>query len=150
VHRELPFLLRVDSPDGGPQLHLRGQVDLLLEDEDGGVTVVDYKYAEQPAQPFAAYGFQLGCYALAARGLVGADVPVRTGLVFLRGGAGEPLILSDRDSPPVARFERQLLDGAARWLDAARSGQWEGLPRPACDQLRCGFAPRCHPRATGV
>jgi ATP-dependent helicase/nuclease subunit A len=150
VHRELPFLLRVGAGSGRPGLHLRGQVDLLLEDDDGGVTVVDYKYAERPAAPFHAYGFQLDCYALAARGLVPADVPVRTGLVFLRGGAGEALIRPAVDAERPEVFEQRLLEGAVRWREAARFGRWEGLPRSSCEQLRCGFVARCHPRESGV
>jgi len=150
VHRELPFLLRMEDPGGGLRLHLRGQVDLLLEDEDGGVTVVDYKYAERPAAPFQAYAFQLDCYALAARGLVRADVPVRTGLVFLRGGAGETLVRPVQDSASPEGLERRLLEGAMRWRLAAHSGRWEGLPRSACEQMRCGFVARCHPGKSGV
>jgi ATP-dependent exoDNAse (exonuclease V) beta subunit len=149
VHRELPFVLRLESPDG-LALHLRGQVDLLLQDEDGGATVIDYKYAERPSDPFHAYGFQLDCYALAARALVGEGTPVRTGLVFLRGGAGVPVIRQELPAGDPARLERALLEGAAQWARCAQGAGWPGIEPRECARLRCGFLSRCHPRVGGL
>jgi ATP-dependent helicase/nuclease subunit A len=149
VHRELPFVLRLESPDG-LSLHLRGQVDLLLQDEDGGATVIDYKYAERPSDPFHAYGFQLDCYALAARAMVGDEIPVRTGLLFLRGGAGEPVIRHELPGGDPAQVERVLLEGAARWAQCAQGAGWPGISPEECARLRCGFLSRCHPRVGGL
>ena len=68
VHRELPFLLRLPEGPTGLAVHLKGQIDLLFEDEDGGATIIDYKSSVRHGDGLGPYAFQLDCYALAARG----------------------------------------------------------------------------------
>src|SRR5256885_10582389 len=77
VHRELPFVLRLQDDDF--TLHLRGAIDLLSRDADGGATIIDYKTSLRPQDGLDAYRFQLGCYALAARAMLGDDSSIRAG-----------------------------------------------------------------------
>jgi ATP-dependent helicase/nuclease subunit A len=143
VHRELPFVLTLRDPAADFTLLLRGQIDLLVEPAEGPVLVIDHKTALAPSGGLEAYRFQLGCYALAARRFTRSDVPVRTGIVFLRELDVEPRYLDTL--PSGAELEQQLA-GQARALTAAQvSGEWESRPRARCEALRCGFIYRCHP-----
>ncbi len=142
VHRELPFLLQLKDPAGGPALNLKGQIDLLFEDEDGGATVLDYKASRRHPAGLEAYNFQLDCYALAARRMVAPGVPVRTGISFLRERSPEPQL---RQGPlDFGALERSLVAVAGDLLRRTREHEWPGLAPTACAQLRCGYVYRCH------
>ncbi len=149
VHRELPFMLRLAPPEPGlPAVHLKGQIDLLFEDEQGGATVVDYKASRRHPAGLDAYAFQLDCYALAARRMVQPNVPVKAGILFLREKAQE---LQLRQVPlDFAALERRLAQGGAELLRRAREHDWPGLPQAACTALRCGYQYRCHARTPAV
>lgn len=148
VHRELPFLLRLG--DGKLAVHLRGQIDLLVEDEEGGATIVDYKFAYAPEDVFHAYGFQLDCYALAARHFVQQGVAIRTGLAFLRGGPREPDFRDIPTAQTLDALETKLVAGAAALLQSTQSAVWSGLQKPSCQALRCGYQYRCHPETPAL
>jgi ATP-dependent exoDNAse (exonuclease V) beta subunit len=147
VHRELPFVLRLE--DGDFALHLRGQIDLLVLNADGSATVVDYKTSVEPTDGLDAYRFQLGCYALAAQALLGPStgsghaLPVHTGIAFLRESDPSPKLL-----PPGARVDEAWLAQQAHALVTAQiRGEWQGLPEARCRALGCGYASRCHPHS---
>ncbi|MGQ0503909.1 MAG: PD-(D/E)XK nuclease family protein, partial [Myxococcaceae bacterium] len=139
VHRELPFLLRLGD---APAVHLKGQIDLLFEDEEGGATVVDYKASRPHPAGLDAYRFQLDCYALAARRFVQEGVSIRTGIVFLRGSDREPQLRQGSADFPA--LEQTLYSGAVELLERSRTHAWPGLERSACEALRCGYQYRCH------
>jgi CRISPR/Cas system-associated exonuclease Cas4 (RecB family) len=145
VHRELPFVLRLDDADGF-SLFLRGQIDLLVETAAGAVQVVDYKTSVEPREGLAPYAFQLGCYALAAARFVKEGVKVETGIAFLREADPSPRFLE----VPLGELERSLA-GQARALVAAQlEGRWPGLELARCEGLGCGYVYRCHPPGNGL
>jgi ATP-dependent helicase/nuclease subunit A len=138
VRRELPFLVSVPL-DGGGELYLRGQIDLLQFDHDG-VTVIDYKHARRGEAD--DYRFQLQAYSLAARRLYPQAPTVRTGLVFLKEADPTPSL---EVAGPSAPFEQELRDLGQRLSSARANESWSGLPIDTCRRLRCGYVYRCHP-----
>jgi ATP-dependent exoDNAse (exonuclease V) beta subunit len=140
VHRELPFALSLG--DGAFRLVLKGQIDLLVE-EDEEVLVIDYKTSVPSPQGLAPYRFQLGCYVLAARRFVTKDVKIRAGIVFLRADDRAPHFLDE----PVdfATLERTLTAEAQALTRAQAAFEWPGRKRPTCEALGCGYLYRCHP-----
>jgi ATP-dependent exoDNAse (exonuclease V) beta subunit len=137
LHRELPFLLRLTRP-GGPELLVRGQIDALLIGEE--LTVVDYKLSQ--ARDTARYAPQLDAYALAARELAGgAELPVRTGIVFLRS---KDAPFAEREPAPAEVTRERLLDAAQAISEGRRSGSWPLVAPSSCRAIGCGFLRRCH------
>ena len=138
VLRELPFVLRLG--DDTFSLHLRGQIDLLVIDES--VDVVDYKTSVPSPSGLEPYRFQLGCYVLAARRLLGqASLPVRAGVSFLRSDDAAPRFLGDVDE---AALEASLVGEAKALVGSQTSGRWALRPRERCEALGCGYVGRCH------
>ena len=89
---EVPFVGRIAG------LGVRGRVDAIFADDDGGVTVVDWKTGRSPADDRAA-AVQLACYRLAIAEL--RDLPldkVRAAFHFVRSGVTvSPADLLDAD-----------------------------------------------------
>ncbi len=85
VESELPFLLQIDSADGGEML-VRGQIDLLLQ-RDKEVLIIDFK-TDRSCNP-GEYAAQMAVYRQAAREIY--DRPVRSILVYVRGARVEEL-----------------------------------------------------------
>ncbi|MBX5480951.1 MAG: UvrD-helicase domain-containing protein [Myxococcaceae bacterium] len=143
VHRELPFLLRIEAQDGFA-LHVKGKIDLLFEEADGSGLVLDYKLSRRHPAGLEPYAFQLDCYALAARQYVHEGVPVSTGIAFLKEGRREPDLRPVADVDP-RELSRRLVEGARALLEHSRRFEWPGQPRERCQNIRCGFQYRCHP-----
>lgn len=141
VHRELPFLLTL-TDDAGFRLALKGQIDLLVE-EDEEALVVDYKTSVPPASGLEHYRFQLGCYVLAARRFLGKPVGVRAGIVFLRHSDVTPAFLKSPEDE--RRLEAELVAQARALTQCQAAFSWPGRQRSACEAARCGFISRCHP-----
>src|SRR5262249_34261914 len=128
VQRELPFVLRLQHGDF--TLHLRGAIDLLVRDPGGAFTIVDYKSSLRPKDGLDASRFQLGCYVLAARAMLG-HVPVRAGISFLREEDPSPELL-----PPGAAVDEAWLVGQAQALVTAQiDGRWQAQPSTRCRAL---------------
>ena len=149
IHRELPFLLRLEDGGGG-NIHVTGQIDLLFEDEDSSALVVDYKTSERHPDGLAPYDFQLDCYAMAARQLVNSGVAVRTGIAFLQQRSPEPELRPPGSAETLSDFERQLTVAASSLLSAAHRNEWTGQPKSRCEQIHCGYQYRCHANGRGV
>ena len=146
VQRELPFLLRLPDGDAGPAIFLKGTINLLVEEEDGGVSVVDYKSGgPHHPQGLAPYRFQLACYALAAWELSGRQARVRAGISFL--GAVDPEPRWDGELPAMEAFAHTLRERAERLVEASARGAFPGLASTRCSALHCGHLRRCHPDA---
>jgi ATP-dependent exoDNAse (exonuclease V) beta subunit len=140
LQRELPFVLRL-AREGAPELLVRGQIDALLLD-GGCATVVDYKLSR--LRPVERYAAQLDAYALAAREITGGEVPVQTGIVFLRS-KGAPFV--ERRGPDEAALHgisERLLDAGERIARGRASGEWPKIDRARCEAIECGFVTRCH------
>jgi ATP-dependent exoDNAse (exonuclease V) beta subunit len=144
VHRELPFVLKLEDSEGFA-LMLRGQIDLLLEGADGSAQVVDYKTSKEPPDGLKPYAFQLGCYALAAAKLVRSDVKVLTGISFLMEADPSPRFVTAEPG-----LEAQLAAQAKALVRAQLDGRWSGHEKSTCEALGCGYVYRCHPAKTGV
>src|SRR5207248_5455893 len=138
LQRELPFTLRIESPE--VEALVRGQIDALLIDGEGA-TVVDYKLSQ--ARDPQHYAAQLDAYALAARELLrAAPLQVRTGIVFLRT-KGAPF--AERQPAAEDEIRARLLSAAKAIADGRRTGVWSKVEIARCHELRCGFVNRCHP-----
>lgn len=146
VHRELPFMLRLCEQ---PSIYLKGQIDLLFEDEEGGATVIDYKASRRHPRGVEAYRFQLDCYALAARRFVKEGVRIQTGIAFLAESSPEPEIRQAREVD-LESFPTELVRSAAALLASSPRLDWIGLPRGECASLGCGYQYRCHSEAAGL
>jgi hypothetical protein len=137
VLREAPFAF---VPRGtGPTLLLKGQMDVVLLDEDG-VTVLDYKFSRSPGSP--DHRFQLTAYGVAARALFQAP-RVRAGLIFL-GDARPTARLVELSVEELDACEARLGRLAADLAEARRSGVRAGRPLETCRALGCGYVARCH------
>ena len=145
VHRELPFLLRL-GPPGGLALHVKGQIDLLFEDDDGSAVVVDCKASKKPPGGLGAYAFQLDCYALAARHFVADGVAIHSGLSFLRERDPSPL-LQPASQGALDAFAQRLHAGAGELLALSPRSEWPGRPLERCQTMGCGYQYRCHAEA---
>ena len=67
---EVPFTARIAG------LGVRGRIDAVFADPDGGITVVDWKTGRPPpAARRAAVGVQLACYRIAIAQLTGLALP---------------------------------------------------------------------------
>jgi DNA helicase II / ATP-dependent DNA helicase PcrA len=80
---------------------VRGRIDAIFADDDGGVTVVDWKTGEPPATPEAKQhaAIQLAVYRLAWAQLHGCPIDqVRAAFHYVRSGHTEtPDTLPDAD-----------------------------------------------------
>lgn len=89
VHREVEFAMRWPKPGKeGPATMIRGIIDLLFQDQDGGWHVWDYKTNDFPTkasdeQLLAPYEFQLGLYAHAVTEWFG-EPPRELALIAIR------------------------------------------------------------------
>jgi ATP-dependent helicase/nuclease subunit A len=146
VHREVPFVMDVNDTKE-PQVHsvtLQGSIDLVVKWPDGSLDVVDYKSGRNAtfagAQP-DRYALQLDSYALAARTTDRSVSHVRAGLVFLGGGAAEPVWRT-------VSAEKTMIDrivGLGESLVRARhTGQFPRESLDRCEAIHCGFIGRCH------
>jgi DNA helicase-2/ATP-dependent DNA helicase PcrA len=84
---------------------VRGRMDAVFADPDGGYTVVDWKTGRRPrGEEAVAAAVQLAAYRLAWADLNGVDVErVRAAFCYLRdGGDYAPSDLLDRDG--IARL----------------------------------------------
>ncbi|MDQ1487208.1 MAG: ATP-dependent helicase UvrD/PcrA, partial [Actinomycetota bacterium] len=89
----VPFELVVDD------IVVRGRMDAVFRDDDGGFTVVDWKTGRRPAgDEAAAAAVQLAAYRLAWADLTGTDIAsVHAAFFYLRDGATvAPAELLDR------------------------------------------------------
>ncbi len=138
IQREVGFVLPVSGPEGR-EVVLRGSIDLLVTWRDGSIDVVDYKSARGGS--VTEYAFQLDVYALAARAARGVDSRVRTGLVFLGSGSGEPMWREPEGDREIRERIAALGDGlvSARWTQ-----HFVRVPLPRCEAIHCGFIGRCH------
>jgi DNA helicase-2/ATP-dependent DNA helicase PcrA len=77
---------------------VRGRIDAIYRDDDGGYDVIDYKTGAVP-RDFEAASIQLAVYRLAWADLAGVDpVDVRAGFLYVRTGeVKRPDHLLDRD-----------------------------------------------------
>ena len=125
--REVPFAMARHGSI------LRGQIDLVLRDRAGGITLVDYKTsrigaAEVPGKA-ADYALQLRIYALAVADLFGRR-PLRACLYFLH-----PDVVLDLPVGP------EDLDEAERAITVFFSAHREEVypQRPARHCFACGY-----------
>jgi ATP-dependent helicase/nuclease subunit A len=124
------------EPTTGAGAHgvlLKTTLDLLVEHEDGSFDVVDYKRSKGRFRD--RHALQLSAYRSAVAQHFRAT-EVKTGLVHLLGGDGEPHWV---DPVPfdVARLAQSL--GRARWEE-----HFPPVQKSACERIGCGFVGTCH------
>jgi ATP-dependent helicase/nuclease subunit A len=138
VRREVPFAFAV-GPAAGPRLLIKGQMDLVVADEDG-LTILDYKLIRDAAPD--AHRFQLLTYAAAARALW-RPARLRVGLVLLGAADPGPRIEAVDDAELDDALAR-LGDLATALASARQHGSFDGRPIDRCRALRCGYVARCY------
>jgi ATP-dependent helicase/nuclease subunit A len=140
VGREVPFVLDLRDAEGRV-VTLRGTIDLLVRWRDGSVDVVDYKRARDASVD--SHALQLDAYALAARAIAPEATRVRAGIVFLGGGAGEPVWRASVETGPEVALGLASL--AARLVEARWGEAFPRVPLATCKAIRCGYVPYCYP-----
>ena len=134
---------------GGVEVLMRGSMDRVERDSDGGVHVVDLKTGRSAATNVATHP-QLGVYQLAVQAGALAEVlagPVQAGgaeLVQLRVGDVEPKVQAQPVLPSGPSWLMELLETAVRRL---LEESFPPTPTPACD--RCRFRRCCPARPEG-
>jgi ATP-dependent helicase/nuclease subunit A len=151
VHREVEMTLVIDesqrarpkrqlelfhTPDAQHRSVLRATLDLVVERDDGGIDVIDYKRS-RGGDP-TRYALQLHAYRLAVEQRFG-ERRIRTGLVNLLGPSAEPIWVSD---PPP----RELAELMALLAESRYRAHYPPIQRTRCVAARCGFIMACHPR----
>jgi len=154
VHREVAFVLDVDDAQGR-RVTLRGNMDLVVSWPEGSLDVIDYKsgrnlpvleqHTESESDAVlarsAGYAFQLDVYVLAARAMFPKASSLRAGLVFLGGGAAEPVW---RVIPEEETIRARLASLGAELVHARWSGSFPRTSLDRCKSIYCGFIGRCH------
>jgi putative RecB family exonuclease len=124
---ERELLVEAELPSGVP---LRGYLDRLDVDADGGVRIVDYKTGTAPRESAEARAlFQMKFYALALLELHGR-VPEQLRLVYL-GEGGEELTYRP-EAEELRRFQRILEAIWAAIVEADRTGDFRPRRGPGC------------------
>ena len=136
VFRELPFVLAMDGAT------LRGQIDMLIEADDGRWHVIDYKSDRVSADGLAkraeSYRMQMQLYALAAWRYTGSP-PAQATLYFLRPGLMHPFVVSP---PELEQARKQAQTLAWQLAQARRSGQYAQCNDPAACH-HCAYRGLC-------
>jgi hypothetical protein len=112
---------------------LKTTLDLLIEHDDGSFDIVDYKRSKGRFRD--RHALQLSAYRSAVAQHFRAS-QVRTGLVHLLGGDGEPLWV-EPVAFDVTRLAQSL--GRARWEE-----HFPPVQKSACERIGCGFVGTCH------
>jgi len=131
-----PFVARIDG--SGPSLLVRGVTDLCIE-RAGGVDLV--AIGLQPSTDAPAVDLGLRVAALAASRSF-PDARVRVGTVSAdapREPRWTELGAVDHD-----KLEADLGAAARRLADALHADRFDGIARPRCERLGCGFLAACH------
>ena len=120
---------------------LRGQIDLLYQDQGGQWHIVDYKsnrIGVEGVEPHARqYELQMLAYALAARGHVGSP-PAEATLYFLRAGQSYALATAPQSCEQAVEKIRSL---AAELSRLRRTGCFERRKSQACEY--CPYGELC-------
>ena len=131
VFREMPFLFRLDNTE------IRGTIDLLVEGSEGSWELVDYKSAAPTVGAVnvtpAAYGLQLGLYALAASRWLLRPV-ARCSVYYLDTGRAEEHEADKAHLLKVAAIAQDALAG----IGAER---YDGVRPKGC--IHCRFTGLC-------
>jgi ATP-dependent exoDNAse (exonuclease V) beta subunit len=139
--REVPFSWAISGEVATDWvLFLRGQMDVLIEGEEGHYLIVDYKTgaAETPQ----AYALQLACYRDAVLRWKGGT-QVQTAVVFLREDS--PRLHCLDESKLSVYGAASLRKIAADILDARASNVWPMRHFDECRAKRCQYIPFCYP-----
>jgi len=139
--RELPFSWEVPGNSAADwSLFLQGQMDVLIEREEGRYLIVDYKTGA--VEPPGAYALQLACYKGAVQRWK-QSTQVQTAVVFLREDL--PTLHYLNDSQLSVYDAAALRKIAADILDAKASNVWPMRNLKECQAMRCPHIPFCYP-----
>ena len=141
--RELDFVI-----SAGPAT-LRGQIDLLVQGDDGAWRIVDYKSDRIGESPTASeiaehsrhHELQMRIYAAAAARHLGTP-PAEATLYYLRPGVAHTIPL---DAASIASIETELSALAEGLIVTQRSGAFAAEPKGVCDY--CPYRALCAHRS---
>jgi ATP-dependent exoDNAse (exonuclease V) beta subunit len=142
------------AADGGSgRIQLRGQLDLLLEDE-GRIRVIDYQYAYQPAAEGPLLALRRGILGFVARRLqqrAGAEAKeVQVGFAYLREADPTPRCQSSEPAAELAAVTAIREAAPLACLGEVPALRRQPLPLTRCAALGCGYRGRCHPASAST
>ena len=134
--RDIGLELRLEAPLG--DVTLRGIIDRLELDAQGGLVVTDYKTGRSPSPKYASRRLQaLHLYALLCAEVLG-EIPRRMQLVYLSDGK---VIDAEPDEQSV-RFAAMRTHAVWRAIArACETGDFAPRPGPLCNY--CHYRPWC-------
>ena len=141
AHRSLPFLL--DLAGSGPRVEVHGTLDFLVEDEEGGATVLDVVAAAPHPAGLEVHTVRLQALAQAASSFILEGTRLRAGLIFV-WDSGCQLALAPEDLLEPETAAKNLAAHADGFATLAEAATPAPIPRERCVELRCGFFARCH------
>jgi len=131
IYVEVPFELSVSE-----SARIRGRIDAIYPDEDGGWEIVDFKSGRRSERPSNLV--QLQAYALAAhRGGLGTPAPDNLRASFVYLGSGLDVAGQSVDEAWLEQAEQQIQN----LVDGIRSERFEPTPSDACRS--CDFLAFC-------
>jgi len=147
IGRELGFRVALPAGDGGPDIQLLGNIDLVLSWDDGRELIIDYKVTDKiDIQPYiyqlALYGLALGKKTTRVQ-----NVP-NTAILFL-GPDGAVMRHHRFTRQDLEEWEQRVRQAACEILRLGPEITPTALPVPAdCQPGQCPLAPICRPEAT--
>ncbi|MCY3539361.1 MAG: ATP-dependent DNA helicase [bacterium] len=131
IYVEAPFELSVSE-----SARIRGRIDAIYQDKDGGWEIVDFKSGRRSERPSRLV--QLQAYALAAhRGGLGAPAPDNLRASFVYLGGGLDVVGQSVDEAWLEQADQSIRD----LVDGIRSESFEPIPSDACRS--CDFLSFC-------
>ncbi len=145
THREVPLVWT--HREGHHRWTLRGQIDLLLE-TDEGLEIMDYKTGRGTGAYRGEYETQLALYKLALANLALAKLAPEQ-LALAQGASHISLTLipleHPEDSTQVNAAPLPTPNQILRSLTGAQqTGAYARLPQPQCQQLQCPYQGICY------
>jgi ATP-dependent exoDNAse (exonuclease V) beta subunit len=125
VYREVEFLLAWPPGEtNGHGCYLRGFIDLLYQDADGGWYLLDYKTNHVSAADVSTlskrYELQLSVYALAAERVLGQP-PVELVLCFMQPGEEHTVSWNDEARRRTIEQLNKAIAAATDWSSSVTS-----------------------------
>ena len=134
---ELPFELLLTGR-GHSNAWLRGRVDAVYPDDNGGWEIVDFKSGRRSTRPSSIT--QLQAYAVAAtEARFGTPAPEQLSVSFVYLGDGLDVSSSNVDGPWLDDANRRLIE----LVDGIQHERFDPIPSSACH--RCDFLRFCEP-----
>ncbi len=141
VMQELPFISRIEWPDG-KSMRLKGRVDLLLVPSEGALKLVDFKYARFDKSRHKRYALQVAAYA-AALGKAWGERKIDCTIAYLSGSPQlvEVDLSGAEGQELLGHFENIVREAHSR--SHLPFDRWRRCPESLCQNSHCRFSKLC-------